>query len=120
MLINVLDIGIKENEFWEMTVGEVNRAVESYNRVRQRKLQDRASLDYALAALIGKHVSIVLGDKSGVPDIKTVYPTLFNDDNELKEREEKLAKQKLELSALRFKQYAQFHNNKFKGGAKDK
>ena len=45
-----------------------------------------------------------------MPDISAVYPTLFNS----KEMEENKAAKKAELSALRFKQFAQSFNDNFK------
>ena len=51
-----------------------------------------------------------------MPDISVVYPTLFDS----KEIEEQKAIKKAELSAARFKQFANAFNNKFKEVAKDK
>lgn len=74
--------------------------------------QERASFDYIQANLIIKGISIVLGSKESFPQINTVYPGLFDDIQ--KEQEEKIKQQKDNLSALRFKQFAQSYNSKFK------
>lgn len=52
-LETALDEGIKEQEFWNMTLAEVIRAVESNRRVYKQKAQEKASYDYILADLIG-------------------------------------------------------------------
>ena len=96
-----------------MTPGEVVRFIESRNRIRRIEAQERASYDYILANLIVKGIGITLGSKESMPSIQTVYPNLFDD--VVKEQEEKIQQQKAQLSALRFKQFAQSYNNKFKG-----
>lgn len=113
MLNSSLDFGLRELDFWEMTPGEVIRFIESRNRVRRIEAQEKASYDYILANLIVKGIGITLGSKDTMPPIQDVYPKLFDDLAE--EHEEKVQQQKAQLSALRFKQFAQSYNNKFKG-----
>lgn len=96
-----------------MTPGEVIRFIESRNRVRRIEAQEKASYDYILANLIVKGIGITLGSKDTMPPIQDVYPNLFDDLT--KEHEKKVQQQKAQLSALRFKQFAQSYNNKFKG-----
>lgn len=111
LLTNALDSNIKELDFWDMTPGEVIRAIESNNRIKKVEAQERASYDYIQAQLIVKGVSIVLGDKKQFPTLQEVYPGLFDDLQ--KAEEDKIQQQKIELSALRFKQFAQSYNNNF-------
>lgn len=99
-----------------MTIAEVNRAVESYIRVTKSKAKEKATMDYIQAQLIIAGISRSLnGGKDDFPVIEEVYPSLFVE--ELQNRE----KLQQELSILRFKQYAEYHNNKIKteGGNKD-
>ena len=112
MLDNALDYGITEHDFWEMTFGELDRATKSAIRVRKIQIQEKASYDYILAQLIAKGVSKVLGDKSNYPTIEEAYPGVFDD--VIAERKAKIEEQKMNLSALRFKQFAQSYNNKLK------
>lgn len=112
MLDSALDIGISELAFWDMTPAEVGRAIESYNRVIKIKAQEKASYDYIQAQLIVKGISICLGDKSNFPTIQEAYPTLFDD--VIQAQEEEVQRRKDELSALRFKQFAQSYNNGLK------
>ena len=95
-----------------MTPGEVNRFIESKNRVRKIETQEKASYDYILAGLIVKGVSITLGDKSSYPTIQEAYPSIFDDI--AKEQEEKIQEQRMNLSTLRFKQFAQSYNERLK------
>lgn len=102
-----------------MTPGEVVRLTQARSRIRRLEAQERASYDYILANLIIKGVSITLGSKGNFPTIEEAYPGLFDDLAE--KRNEELNKQKINLSALRFRQFAQSYNDKFKkqGGAKE-
>lgn len=119
LLDNALDYGISEFEFWEMTPAEVVRLARSRSRVRRLESQERASYDYILANLIIKGVGMTLGSKASFPTIEEAYPGLF--DEIVEKRNEEIQQQKINLSALRFRQFAQSYNDKFKkqGGAKE-
>ena len=106
-----LDNGITEAAFWDMTPGEFERAVESKRRVDILEQQKKASFDYILAELIGRSIARIYSSSAKYPAISEVYPTLF--DNE--DIQQKKQEQKVELSALRFKQFAKSYNEKFKG-----
>lgn len=93
-----------------MTIAEIGRAVASRARVEKHRAQERATYDYLLADLIGKSISRIYSSSARYPDIGTVYPTLF-DSEEI--QEQKKIKQ-AELSAARFKQFADTFNKKFK------
>ena len=107
-----LDCGITERDFWEMTVGEVFRSVRSKQRIEKHKAQEKATFDYILANMIGFSAARIIDSKVKMPSIEEFYPSLF--DEEKKQKQEKINQQKMELSALRFKQFANFHNNKYK------
>jgi hypothetical protein len=112
MLDVALDSGITEESFWDMTFAEIERAVNSKIRVRKKEAQEKATYDYILAQLIAKGVSKVLGDKSNYPTIEEAYPGVFDD--VVEQQKAKVAEQKANLSALRFKQFAQSYNSKYK------
>ena len=95
-----------------MTIGEVIRHIESFNRVKTAEAKERASYDYILASLVVKGVSITLGSKSTFPSIQEAYPGLFDDLTET--QEEAIAEKKQELSILRFKEFARSYNKNFK------
>lgn len=109
-LENALDYGITESEFWSMTMAEIERAINSKKRVMKIQAQEKASFDYILADLIGRSIGRIYSSSTKIPEIAAVYPSLFDS----QEVEEKRAEKKAELSALRFKQFAESFNKKFK------
>ena len=109
MLDNALDFGISEHEFWNMTIGELERKAESCRRLEKYKLKQKATLDYTLAMLIGRAFNA--DEQHPFPDLFDVYPALFSDD--IKKREEEESARKAQLSAVRFMQFANSFNKKF-------
>lgn len=91
-----------------MTPGEVIRSIESQNRVVKIQAQEKASYDYIQATLIIKGISICLGDKTPFPSLYEAYPGVFEE--AIQKQEEEIQEKKMELSALRFKQFAQSYN----------
>lgn len=112
MLNNALDYGITEEQFWDMTFAEIERAVNSKVRVLKLQAREKATYDYILAQLIAKGVGRALGDKSDYPTMEEAYPGVF--DEVVEERKAKAQEQRMNLSALRFKQFAQSYNNNLK------
>lgn len=108
-LENALDAGITEKDFWNMTLGEVVRAIESRNRIIKMEAKERAAYDYALADLIGRSVARIQSSANKMPEIHTVYPSLF-DGAEIQEQQQA---KKDEISVIRFKQFANSFNKKF-------
>lgn len=86
--------------------------MESYNRTKQAQAKEKASFDYVLASLIVKGVGICLGSKETFPKLEEAYTTAFSDDIERRKEEEE--EQRAQLSALRFKQFAQTYNKRFR------
>ncbi len=113
-LDSALDYGITEFEFWDMTIAELTRAIESKKRVKKRDEQERAAFDYILADLIGRSVARIHNSANNIPDIADAYPALF----ERKEVDAAKSAKQDELSALRFRQFAQSFNKRFKGVSK--
>ena len=107
-LESALDYGIDETNYWDMTLAEVIRAIESKKRQQKLQAQERASYDYILADLIGRSVSRIYSNSTRLPQIYKVYPTLFDG----AEMEEQKQQKQMELSAIRFKLFAQSYNKK--------
>ena len=95
-----------------MTPGEVFRAIESRKRVLKVEAQERASFDYILADLIGRSIARIYSSAARYPELSAAYPALFD----TQEIEQKKQEKKIELSAIRFKQFADSHNKKYKEG----
>lgn len=103
-----------------MTLGEIKRATKSKARVIKREAQERAGYDYILASLIVKGFSKVMGGEGEYPSLQDTYPDLFKDSEAIAEKQRIAEENKVNLSVLRFKQFANFHNNKYKEVASDK
>lgn len=99
-----------------MTLAELNRLVESKKRIQKREAQEKASFDYILADLIGRSISRIHSSSATLPRLADAYPALF--DSEV--IEERVQERRNELSALRFKQFANSFNKKYKEASKDK
>ena len=97
-----------------MTIGEVSRYIDTKNKLRKQEAQEKASYDYILASLIAKGISISLGAKDTFPSIYEVYSEVFDD--VIKQKEEEKQEKIMQLSALRFRQFAQSYNNNRKNG----
>ena len=110
-LQTALDCGITECCYWDMTLAEVIRAIESYNRRYKAAERQQAAFDYILADAVGKSISRIYSSSAQMPKLYELYPALFESE-EIQEQEQ--AKRD-ELSVLRFKQFAQAHNNRLKG-----
>ena len=93
-----------------MTIAELGRYIESYKRKLLEEQQRKASFDYILADLIGRSVARIHNNTNTLPVISAVYPTLFNSEEE----QEKIAKKQDDLSAARFRQFADSFNKRFK------
>lgn len=92
-----------------MTIAELDRAIKSKQRVKKRQEQEKASFDYILADLIGRSVARIYSSSNRLPDISEAYPSLFD----TQEIQDKKRKRQDDLSALRFKQFAQAYNKRF-------
>lgn len=93
-----------------MTIAEITRMAKSKQRTTITESKERAVFDYLLADLIGKSVSRIYSNSAKMPELYEVYPSLF----EQEDIEEKKQEQRDTLSALRFKQFAQSYNKRFK------
>ena len=75
------------------------------------KAKEVAAHNYILANLTGRSIASYFSNEISMPPIEEVYPSLFAQKAE--ETAKTKAELKAELSALRFKQFADYHNNKY-------
>lgn len=108
-------MGIVEQDFWNMTLAELNRYAESYKRVQKRKAQEKAFADYRLADLIGYSMARIYSSEAKYPEIYDVYPAIF--DREAIEEAKQEAENKKTFEWL--KQFADSFNNPDKKEGKD-
>lgn len=92
-----------------MTIAELGRWFKSRKRVIKQQAQEKATWDYILANLIGASVYSIFNKSSEMPDIEKVYPNLFD----AQEIEAQKQQKQNELSAARFRQFAEAFNRKF-------
>ena len=107
--------GITEHEFWDMTLAELNRAVDNKKKIQKEELQLKASMDYVLADLIGRSIARLHSSSAQMPSLADAYPSLFSK----QEEQEKVQQKKEELYALRFKQFVKSFNSRFKEEGKE-
>lgn len=88
-----------------MTPAEVGRYVESRQRVMKREAKEQAARDWTLADLIGRSVARLYSKDAKMPEIWDAYPALFGEEKQA--IEDAREKRRDELSAERFKQFAQ-------------
>jgi hypothetical protein len=91
-----------------MTLAEIERTINSKKRIKKQHDQERAAFDYILADLIGRSIARIYSSSAKLPEITEMYSSLFDSPN----IQEKKQAQKEELSALRFKQFAQSFNKR--------
>ena len=58
-------MGISECEFWNMTLAEFNRLIESKQRVQKVEAQEKATYDYILADLVGRSLASMRFSRQG-------------------------------------------------------
>lgn len=93
-----------------MTYAELDRAIESKQRVYKQEAKEKASFDYILADLIGRSIARIYNASATLPEVSEVYPTLFDTQEIAEQKQEAIDK----LSIARFKQFTQLHNSNFK------
>lgn len=96
-----------------MTLAELARAVKSWERVEKRKAQEKAAFDYVNANLIGRSIASYFSKDITMPELAECFPSLFIDESQKKKEEKE--KLQAELSALRFRKFADAYNKKYYG-----
>lgn len=101
-----INLGLEEEKFWEMTVAELNRYVEG----GLWRLKSKASLDYALANLIGISAARMMSKDVEYPSLEEAYPELFAAEREEAEKRQKAEEIAIKNSTNRFLEFAMKHN----------
>ena len=101
-----INLGLDEEKFWDMTVAELNR----YMNGGIWRIKQRASLDYALANLIGISASRMMSSEVKYPSLEEAYPELFA--AELKAEQKRIQEEEIAIkkSTNRFLEFAMKHN----------
>lgn len=100
-----LAAGIREADFWDMTVGEAVRACDAY----QDRRKDMAYFAFTEAMAVGGFIASIFG-KHQPPTIHDIYPELFPVDEEAEEEE------RMSRSAANFINFANAFNKRYENG----
>lgn len=100
-----LKAGIREAEFWDMTVGEAVRAYEAHQEHRK----DMAYFAFTEAMAVGGFVASMFG-KHQPPTIHDIYPELFPVDEEAEEET------RMKRSETNFINFANAFNKRYENG----
>lgn len=93
-----------------MTLAEIERAIESKKRIKKIEAQEKAAFNYIQADLIGRSIARIYSSTANYPAISEIYPSLFDSEEITQKKQE----QKEKLSILRFRQFANSYNKKYK------
>lgn len=107
-LETALYCGIPEQDFWSMSIPELNRAIKVKTKLIKDEERRKASFDYTLASLIGTAVGRAFSGKGKFPEIYNAYPDLFDEEEVQVAR----AKAQEQAFAAQLRQFADFHNSK--------
>lgn len=115
-LENALELGISEREFWQMTIGELARAMAAIKRRRRADQIERATFDFRQAQAVGHFFAATLNKKNKPPKIEDLYPELFDNDEFRAARDQRRA----EAWAQQFKAFMTASDKRIsEGGAKN-
>lgn len=101
---------IKECDFWDMTLSEVNRYITAQVEVDKRNKRDKAYFDYTQSQLTALYISKYLFGNKFDASIFECYKPLF----EKEYIDEQLQIKKDEASMARFIEFANQFNKRFK------
>jgi hypothetical protein len=103
---------MSEFDFWNMTLAELSRWFAAKRKATLLDMKQQAIMDYALADLIGQSMSRLYSSTGKMQKIEEAYSFIFTEEDTeaIRKKEEE---RKAELSALRFKQFADSFNKRF-------
>ena len=98
--------GVGVLEYWDLTLGEINLCIDTYNKEQSEKAKERVNMAYLFSSLTSRFVNLQLNGKK-IPPIDEVFPAL---------QEEAPQEQIDKAMALRRDQWIAFaeHHNKMR------
>ncbi len=78
LLETMLDAGLSEFDFWNMTLGEIERYADSYKRREEARLKEKAFFYYRLGDLIGISNGRYYSKDFVYPEIYEVFDGIYN------------------------------------------
>ena len=90
-----LDLNINEDEFLDMSLGEINRKINSYKRIKEEENKNNLFLIHTLAALEATSMSRLFNKNAKYPNLYEAFPKVF--EKELEDYLESKEKAKMEM-----------------------
>jgi hypothetical protein len=105
-----LDCGIRPDEFWGYSLGEIRDLMGSYARMEQRRVKEQITSRFQLSDLIGLHMQKLFDNKNEIklPNVWDIYPDLFTEEQEA--YEERQRAEALEQAKISRREYAARYN----------
>ena len=101
-----INLGLDEEKFWDMTVAELQR----YINGGLWRIKTKASLDYALANLIGVSNARMMSKDVDYPSLEEAYPELFATERAAEQKRIQAEENAIKQSTNRFLEFAKKHN----------
>ena len=110
-LLACLELGLTESQFNSMTLAEVKRYIDTYEKKRTRELKEQAMIEYITCDLMATSIGRLLSKDVKYPTFIDAFSNLFTEE-EIEQIEEERAKAKYEQTIARMKAMAQAHNER--------
>ena len=111
-LLVCLELGLTESQFNSMTLAEVKRYIDTYEKKRTRELKEQAMIEYITCDLMATSIGRLLSKDVKYPTFIDAFSNLFTKE-EIEQFEEEQARAKREATIERLKAMAQAHNDRF-------
>lgn len=111
-LLACLELGLTESQFNSMTLAEVKRYIDTYEKMRTRQLKEQAMIEYITCDLMATSIGRLLSKDVKYPTFIDAFSNLFTKE-EIEQFEEEQARAKREATIERLKAMAQAHNERF-------
>lgn len=112
-LLACLELGLTESQFNSMTLAEVKRYIDTYEKKRTRQLKEQAMIEYITCDLMATSIGRLLSKDVKYPAFIDAFSNLFTKE-EIEQFEQEQERQKREATIERLKAMAQAHNDRFK------
>ena len=103
--------GLKEEEFWAMTYGEINRYLEAYNKKERLKSQREATNIYLLAQLIADNIAPMVSKEHKPKQFMEIFKHLYEEET-LKEVEKEKELKEAKTQSAKFRMFAEMQNKR--------
>lgn len=114
LLQQCMSIGMREEDFYNSTLSQITRYVESHTEHQKNQLKEKAYFDYLLASLIRTVVDGLMDRRVKFPTLEKAYP--FVAENDAKEVDESWEMEKQHLKLI---EWANQMNSKFEKQEKE-